>query len=230
MSEAGKPLSESERATRSNKQLIQNINRSIRTDFGGAPNVLEHIVNMFTKVISEEGRVGWFKDTPPVPFVSWVDIVKILAPITLDVVKHQVEGIRKRTSHDREELLRRFSEEFATTIPSSDNELSSAVVAPIAESQIDALRKDFDQKLYEVRVSHLMSLRQLNKIQKILAWSENQNWFNTDFIENLNESLLSRGTLTPKQEVALDNVIAKCVNGNGRPDYMDEDWSTIHGY
>lgn len=81
----GKPLSKDVRATRTNKQCVQNINRSIRSDCGGK-NKLQYIME----------KIG-----------CNATVAEKIARLLDD----QIEGIRKRTSHDREELIRRFEHE-----------------------------------------------------------------------------------------------------------------------
>jgi hypothetical protein len=96
----GSPISPEERATRSSRQLAQNINRSIRTDFGGVPDVVLHIA----EELKETGLLGGMPEK---------DIEKI-SMLVLKIVRNQIEGVRKRTAHDREELLRRFEVEPET--------------------------------------------------------------------------------------------------------------------
>ena len=87
----GKPISPEERAKRSNTQLIQGINRSIRSDFGGkVPQ--EHLGQLLLEQVPE----------------LKAETTRNLAILMIDLIRNQVEGIRTRTSHDREELLRRF--------------------------------------------------------------------------------------------------------------------------
>jgi len=89
---SGKPLSPEVRATRSDMALIQNIDRSIRTDFGGSKNPIEVVQNKLSKAgftVNDE-----------------------LATEILYLMKEQVEAVRKRTSHDREELKRRFDQSY----------------------------------------------------------------------------------------------------------------------
>lgn len=81
----GKPLSKDVRATRTNKQCVQNINRSIRSDCGGK-NKIQYIMD----------KIG---------------CNEAMAEKVARLLDDQIEGIRKRTSHDREELLRRFDHE-----------------------------------------------------------------------------------------------------------------------
>jgi uncharacterized protein (DUF1330 family) len=81
----GKPLSPEVRATRTNTQLVQNINRSTRSDCGGKDKI-QYIMD----------KVGCSEE---------------MARDFAEVLDHQIEGIRKRTSHDREELLQRFEAE-----------------------------------------------------------------------------------------------------------------------
>lgn len=81
----GKPLSPEERATRTKRQCVQNINRSMRFDAGGK-NKIQYIID----------KTGCDPE---------------MAKKIADLVDHQIEGIRKRTSHDREELMRRFEDD-----------------------------------------------------------------------------------------------------------------------
>lgn len=87
------PLSDKERRSRSDAQLVQNINRSIRTDFGGVPDAELHLAAMIRT------------EFPEIQLRKSLDLAKFVH----GVARTQVEGIRKRTSHDREELLRRLS-------------------------------------------------------------------------------------------------------------------------
>lgn len=99
----GRPLDPSVRATRSDTQLIQNINRSIRSDWGGK----EPTEVIMAKVMADHMLYGVCG-----PFGS--DVNHRFALFIANLVCEQVEGIRKRTSHDREELLRRAREQEKT--------------------------------------------------------------------------------------------------------------------
>ena len=47
------------------------------------------------------------------------------------------------------------------------------------------------------------------KIQAVLEWADENGWFDTDFIESLDNHLEGIGSLTDNQEQALDNIIDK---------------------
>lgn len=85
----GKPIPAEKRRIKTSLALVQNIDRSIRSDWGGRDAI--------QAVLSELSKAGIIGD-------------ERLAKEILHIVKHQVEAIRKRTSHDREELKRRFTE------------------------------------------------------------------------------------------------------------------------
>lgn len=83
--QAGKPLSSEIRRIRPTHKLVENISRSIRTDFGGK-DAIESI----------KKKTG----------ITDNDIAKKV----LILIKENNESIRARTKHDREEILRRCSE------------------------------------------------------------------------------------------------------------------------
>lgn len=82
---AGKPLPQEIRIIRPTHKLIENISRSIRTDFGGK-DAIESI----------KKKTGITDDH--------------IAKKVLDLLKDNNESIRARTKHDRDELLRRCSD------------------------------------------------------------------------------------------------------------------------
>ena len=53
-------------------------------------------------------------------------------------------------------------------------------------------------------------LDDFGKLQAVLEWAEDNDWFDTDFILSLESSCEKFGELTPKQRSALDNIIEKC--------------------
>lgn len=92
---SGRPIPQEKRMVKTSLALVQNIDRSIRTDWGGR-DALE-------AVTAELKKIG-------------LEVTEEQAKGVLYIVKGQVEAIRKRTSHDREELRRRFessADEFA---------------------------------------------------------------------------------------------------------------------
>lgn len=54
-------------------------------------------------------------------------------------------------------------------------------------------------------MSHYDELEE--KIGMVLEWAEEHPDFDPEFVESLNDQLVDRGTLTDKQEDALDNII-----------------------
>ena len=98
MPKNGKPLTPKERATRTNTELVQNINRSIRRDWGGQ----DYQAAISSKLHSND------KVTEVLSSMSELHIGFLLNEIN-KIVCAQVEGIRDRTHNDREELISRFS-------------------------------------------------------------------------------------------------------------------------
>lgn len=47
------------------------------------------------------------------------------------------------------------------------------------------------------------------KINQILDWASEHPEFDSEYVERLNETFEARGTLSPRQEEALDNIIEK---------------------
>lgn len=219
--EVGCPMSLAELATRSNRELVQNINRSIRTDFGGVPNVEQLIVRKLTQA-SQTGVT-----------VDRETLLEILAQEVHRLIRQQVEGIRSRTAHDREELLRRFVADLWCRAEASEDEQAGlrTLERPINTSttnteQIESLQnrvKLLEEKLIS-RVDLFNVLRLKDKINGILTWARNhpESEFNSDFVEDLNAKLLSRGYLSVKQEQALDNITKRWLK-NRRHDEGDWD-------
>lgn len=87
--QAGKPIPQEQRRVKTSLALVQNIDRSIRTDWGGRDSI-----QAITQDLAKTGIL----------------VNEATAKEILYLVKSQVEAIRKRTSHDREELKRRFQE------------------------------------------------------------------------------------------------------------------------
>ena len=47
----------------------------------------------------------------------------------------------------------------------------------------------------------------LNKIEAVQEWAEENTWFNTEFVDSLEEAMQKYGRLTENQESALDRII-----------------------
>jgi hypothetical protein len=49
----------------------------------------------------------------------------------------------------------------------------------------------------------------MDKISAILAWAEDKPWFDTSFVEDVENFYYENNKITPSQEQALDNIIFK---------------------
>lgn len=99
----GQALTPDQRATRSLRQIVGNLNRSIRRDRGGKTNPIQSIrmemwqVPKLRRIFTKKGLDN--------------DDVETLAEWFWEIhAKKQIEGVRKRTDNDRDELKRRASE------------------------------------------------------------------------------------------------------------------------
>lgn len=119
--QTGQPLSPSVRAQRSDIQCLQNINRSIRSDWGGQPP---------TDVIYNKLAV-W----PGLDLIAGLteDQADILSDAVYQIVRDQISGVRKRTAHDREELLRRAATREEQESEGDPNGLLGLVLNRITE-------------------------------------------------------------------------------------------------
>lgn len=52
-------------------------------------------------------------------------------------------------------------------------------------------------------------MTQEEKIEAILEWAEDHDFFDIEFVETMGEKLEEYGELTDRQESALDNIIEK---------------------
>jgi hypothetical protein len=70
-----------------------------------------------------------------------------------------------------------------------------------------AVRERINQKFLDFTSYEANSV--FSKINGVLAWAENNKWFDTTFIQSLKKSCEQRGKLTSNQSQALDNIIKK---------------------
>jgi hypothetical protein len=76
----------------------------------------------------------------------------------------------------------------------------------LSEKQL-AIRVRINQKFIDFSSNESNS--SFDKINKVLEWAKKNEWFSIDFIESLNNNCTKYGKLSPKQLVALDNIIKK---------------------
>lgn len=69
------------------------------------------------------------------------------------------------------------------------------------------IRKKINQKLIDF--TSYESNSNFVKINLVLKWAENNNWFDTSFVISLKQSCETKGSLTDSQLKALDNIIRK---------------------
>lgn len=49
-----------------------------------------------------------------------------------------------------------------------------------------------------------------DEIKNILVWSENNKWFNTDFVKSVQDGFNKYEKYTDKQKTAIHNIYTKC--------------------